>query len=330
MGFASLYPSYGTIMTASLPAFTGYEPFRAWRADPAQWLPIALDIARSHGLACATPHIFGTGTNLVVALDDKLILKIFPPFLRSQFVSERGALAQLRGQLRIAIPETVVEGERDGWPYLVFTRLTGVLGADAWPSLPEADRERVLAEIGETIAEVQRVPAGPLASIGPGWDALMRRQMEGCRARHARLGLPEKFLDGLDDLLRDAAALTAPDGAPVILTGEYIPENFLLSRVASGWRLAGLIDFGDVMTGRGEYDLLGPSAFMTAGMPRRVRSLFEGFGYSAADITTDLKRRLMALMLLHRHSDPVRHICIEGWQQKAADLRELQDLLWPV
>ena len=151
-------------MTASLPAFTDYEPFRVWRADPAQWLPIALDIARSHGLACAAPHVFATGTNLVVALDEKLILKIFPPFLRSQFVSERGSLAQLRGQLRIAIPEIVVEGERDGWPYLVITRLPGVLGAEAWPSLPEADKERVLAEIGETIAEVQRVPAGPLAS----------------------------------------------------------------------------------------------------------------------------------------------------------------------
>jgi hygromycin-B 7''-O-kinase len=317
-------------MIASLPSFTDYEPFRIWRADPAQWIPIAHDIARSHGLICAAPHVFATGTNPVIALDDRLILKIFPPFLRAQFVSERGALAQLRGQLRIAIPETVVEGERDGWPYLVFTRLSGVLGADAWPSLPEADKERVLAEIGETIAEVQRVPAGPLASIEPGWDALMRQQIEECRARQARLGLPEKLLDGLDGLLCDAAALTALDAPPVILTGEYIPENFLLSRGGSGWRLAGLIDFGDVMTGRGEYDLLGPSAFMTAGMPRRVRSLFKGFGYSAADITPDLKRRLMALMLLHRHSDPVRHICIEGWQQKAADLHELQDLLWPV
>ncbi|MBT1513394.1 aminoglycoside 3'-phosphotransferase/choline kinase family protein [Bradyrhizobium sp. SRL28] len=317
-------------MTASLPSFADYEPFRIWRADPAQWLPIAHDIARSHGLACTTPQVFATGTNLVMALDDILILKIFPPFLRSQFVSERGSLAQLRGQLRIAIPETVVEGERDGWPYLVITRLPGVLGADAWPSLPEADKERVLAEIGETIVEVQRVPAGPLASIEPGWNAFMRRQIEGCRARHTRLGLPQKFLDGLDDLLRDAAALTALDGPPVTLTGEYIPENFLLSRDGSGWRLAGLIDFGDVMTGMREYDLLGPSAFMTAGMPRRVRSLFEGFGYSAADITPDLKRRLMALMLLHRASDPVRHICIEGWQEKASDLFELQDLLWPI
>jgi hygromycin-B 7''-O-kinase len=317
-------------MTASLPAFTDYESFSPWRADPAQWLPIARDIARGHGLACTAPHVFATGTNLVLALDENLILKIFPPFLRAQFVSERGALAQLQGRLRVAIPEIVVEGERDGWSYLVITGLSGELGAHVWPSLPEADKERVLAEIGETIAEVQSVPVGELACIEPGWDVFMRRQIEGCRARHARLGLPQKFLDGFDDLLRDAASLVALDGPPVILTGEYIPENFLLSRGGSGWQLAGLFDFGDVMTGRGEYDLLGPSAFMTSGMPRRVRSLFAGFGYSDADVTPDLKRRLMALMLLHRASDPVRHICIEGWQQKAADLHELQDLLWPI
>ncbi|WP_028351889.1 aminoglycoside phosphotransferase family protein [Bradyrhizobium murdochi] len=317
-------------MAASLPPFTRYEPFRAWRADPAQWLPIARDIARGHGLACAAPHVFSTGTNLVIALDEKLILKIFPSFLRAQFVSERGALAQLRGRLRVAIPEIVVEGERDGWPYLVITRLAGVLGADAWPSLPEADKERVLAQIGETIAAVQRVPVGPLGQIEPGWDVFMRGQIEGCRARHARLGLPQKLLDGLNELLRDAAPLVALDGPAVILTGEYIPENFLLGRRGPGWQLAGLIDFGDVMTGRREYDLLGPSAFMTAGMPRRVRSLFEGFGYSAADITPELKRLLMALMLLHRASDPVRHICIEDWQERVADLCELQDLLWPV
>ena len=317
-------------MTEPLPAFTDYEAFRPWRVDPAQWLPIARDIAGHHGLACAAPHVFSTGTNLVLALDEKLILKIFPPFLRAQFVSERSTLAQLRGRLRAAIPETVAEGERDGWPYLVFTRLQGVLGADAWPSLPEQDKERVLAEIGETIAEVQRAPIGALAGIEPDWGTFMRGQIAGCRARHERLGLPQKFIDGVDQFLRDAAALIPLDGPPVILTGEYIPENFLLSRDRDSWRLAGLIDFGDVMTGRGEYDLLGPSAFMTVGMPHRVRSLFEGFGYSAADITHDLKRRLMALMLLHRFGDPSRQICIEGWQQRAGNLHELQELLWPI
>jgi hygromycin-B 7''-O-kinase len=314
----------------SLPSLTNPETFQAWRADPSRCLPAALDIARSHGLPHADPQVFATGTNLVVGLDDRLILKLFPPFLRGQFESERVSLAQLRGRLEVPIPEIVREGERDHWPYLVITRLSGVLGTQAWPGLPEDQKERVLAQIGETIAQVQRVPVGDLARIELRWPQFMAQQIAGCHARHERLGLPRKFLDGLDDLLRDAEALIALDAPPVILTGEYIPENFLLSCDDGDWRLSGLIDFGDVMTGRREYDLLGPSAFMTSGMPRRVRSLFEGFGYSSAEFDFALKRRLMALLLLHRFSDPNRHIRIEGWQQKAGNLLELQELLWPV
>jgi hygromycin-B 7''-O-kinase len=313
----------------SLPDVKNIEAYRAWRADTPQCLVTALDIARSHGLPHAAPHLFSTGTNLVVALDDRLILKIFPPLLRGQFVSERSSLSLLRGKLGVAIPEIVLEGERDQWPYLVITRLPGVLGTQAWPALPEDQKERVLAQIGATIRQVQLVPVGGLSNIEPRWDQFIAGQIRGCRARHQRLGLPPKFMDGLDDLLRDAPALIPLDAPPVILTGEYIPENFLLSQANGDWWLSGLIDFGDVMTGWGEYDLLGPSAFMTAGMQRRVRSLFGGFGYSDADIGPALKRRLMALMLLHRASDPVRHICIEDWPQKAADMFELQELLWP-
>jgi hygromycin-B 7''-O-kinase len=314
----------------ALPNVKNIEAFRAWRADASQCLPAALDIARSHGLPHGDPHLFATGTNLVAALDQRLVLKLFPPLLRHQFVSERISLSQLRGRLSVPIPEIVLEGERDQWPYLVFTRLSGMIGAQAWPTLPEDQKERILGRIGETIAEVQRVPIGELAGIEPHWDQFIRKQIEGCRARHERLGLPQQYLEGLDDLLRYAATMIPMNAPPVILTGEYIPENLLLSSESGNWRLAGLIDFGDVMTGWREYDLLGPSAFMTAGMPRRVDSLFHGFGYSRADINSTLKRRLMALLLLHRASDPNRHICIENWQQKAGDLFELQELLWPI
>lgn len=310
-----------------LPHFTDAESFRAFRCAPSQWLPIALDIARGHGLDASSPHMFATGTNLVVGLGDKLILKIFPPLLRTQFVSERASLTQLAGRLDLPIPEIVAEGIRDGWPYLIITRLAGTLGSEMWPSLPEDQKERLLRQIGETIAVVQRVPLGALAQIEPRWDAFIRRQMQGCRARHTRLGLAPKFLAGLDDLLRDAATLIPMDAPPVILIGEYIPENFLLACDDGRWSLKGLFDFGDVLTGWRDYDLLGPSAFMAAGRPGRVRSLLEGFGHAKPDFA--LKRRLMALMLLHRASDLNSHICIEGWQGKANDLVELQELIWP-
>lgn len=314
----------------ALPVFTDADAFDRWRNEPAQWLPIALGIARGHGICCEAPHVFATGTNLVVGLDDRLILKIFPPLLRAQFVSERGSLAQLAGRLHLPIPEIVAEGERDGWPYLIITRLQGHLGSEIWPLLPEAQKERLLRQIGETIAAVQRAPLGPLAQIEPRWDAFMRRQIQGCKARHTRLGLAPKFLAGLDDLLQDAAKLIPMDAPPVILTGEYIPENFLLVCRNDEWSVVGLFDFGDVRAGWRDYDLLGPSAFMAAGRPGRMRSLFEGFGYQRADVPFTLKRRLMALMLLHYASDPVRHICVPDWQEKAANLVELQDLIWTV
>jgi hygromycin-B 7''-O-kinase len=318
-------------MTETLPpdAATNLEAYLALRADRSRWLPVALDIARGHGLDVGSPLVFATGTNLVVGLGEKLILKVFPPLLHAQFVSERGALAQLAGRLHVPIPEIVAEGMRDGWPYLVITRLAGTLGSEAWPSLPEDQKERLLRQIGETIASVQRVPPGELARTGPRWDEFMRGQMEGCRARHTRLGLAPKFLAGLDDLLRDAAKLIPMDAPAVILTGEYIPENLMLACRDGEWSLAGLFDFGDVRTGWRDYDLLGPSAFMAAGRPGRVRSLLEGFGYARIDVTFALKRRLMALMLLHRHSDLNSHICIAGWQQQANDLAELQELIWP-
>lgn len=310
----------------TLPHFTDVESFRAWRSASSQWLPVALDIARSHRLDVGSPHVFSTGTNLVVGLDEKLILKIFPPLLRAQFISERGALTQLAGRLPLPIPEIVAEGMRDGWPYLIITRLAGTLGSEVWPHLPETQKERVLRQIGETIASVQRAPLGRLAQIEPRWDAFMRTQMQGCKARHTRLGLAPKFLAGFDDLLRDAAMLIPMDAPPVILIGEYIPENFLLACHDGNWSLKGLFDFGDVRAGWGDYDLLGPGAFMAAGRPGRVRSLLEGFGYPNPDFA--LKRRLMALMLLHHASDLNSHICIEGWQEKADDLIGLQELIW--
>ncbi|WP_246670066.1 aminoglycoside phosphotransferase family protein [Bradyrhizobium stylosanthis] len=309
-----------------LSASTNLEAYRALRADRVRWLPVALDIARGHGLDVSTPHIFATGTNLVVGLGERLILKIFPPLLRSQFFSERGSLTQLAGRLSLPIPEIVAEGVRDGWPYLVITRLSGTLGSEAWPHLPERQKERVLRQIGETIASVQRAPLGPLAQIEPRWADFMRAQIHGCRARHERLGLAPKFLEGLEDLLRDAAALIPMDAPPVILTGEYIPENFLLACDDGTWSVAGLFDFGDVRAGWRDYDLLGPSAFMAAGRPGRVRNLLEGFGYARLDYA--LKRRLMALMLLHHASDLNSHVCIDGWQERARDLVELQELIW--
>ena len=313
-----------------LPLVEDGAQLRRLRADETRWLPAARDIARTHGYDDARLVPFAAGTNLVAALNDGLILKVFPPFLRGQFLSERAALrVTFRRLADIATPESLHEGEHDGWSYLVMTRLEGIPASDVWPRLPEADREHLLRQVGQMIAGVQQVPPGELLVLGPLWSDFLQAQLAGCYARHQRLGLPPALLAELGDLLQEAVALLPRNPQPVILTGEYIPENFLVSRHGDGWRVSGLFDFGDAMTGFGEYDLLGPSAFMAAGHPGRVRALFEGYGLAPGDITWQLKRRLLVLMLLHQASDPVRHICIPDWPSKVRDFDQVQALIWP-
>jgi hygromycin-B 7''-O-kinase len=317
-------------MEYSPPDTKTVEAFRAWRADPSRWLPLATDIARSHSLDHQAMTPFSTGTNLVVALDHRLILKIFPPLFRNQFLSERTALSQLQGRVSVPIPELVLGGERDEWTYLVITRLHGVLGVKVWPALPETDKEIVLGQIGEAIAQVQAAPIGDLALLEPSWEQFIQRQCAGCRSRHIRLGMPQRFWAELDDIIELAPSIIPLNAPPVILTGEYIPENLLLSSHTGRWQLSGLFDFGDVMVGWREYDLLGPSAFMIQGMSGRLQSFLRGFGYSAADLNQALTRRLLTLMLLHRASDPLRHISINDWHNRVGSLAELAQILWPI
>ena len=99
-----------------------------------------LKIVRRHSLPQTLPEAFSTSTNPVVALDRSVVLKIFVPLYRRQFLSERASLFQRRGRVDVAIPEIMAEGEQ-GQGYLAMTRIDGVLGSDAWPLVPEEQKE---------------------------------------------------------------------------------------------------------------------------------------------------------------------------------------------
>ncbi len=305
-----------------------FAEFEVFHATPSRWLPIAKDIANSHGLPSSEIEVFSESSNLVVGFGPSHILKIFPPMLRHQHVSERLTLQALIGQLKVEIPEIIFEGERDGWPYLVLSRLYGRTGAEVWPSLTESQKEDLLLEIGALIQEVQSVPATPLLKIEPQWNTFIPKQISGCVERHRRLHLPEKYLSQLSSVLLEAASVLGPCKSPVILTGEYIPVNFMLKQKGEDWTLSGLFDFGDVMTGSPEYDLVGPSTFMCGGKKGRVEHLLRGFGITHFD--NDFTKRLLFLFMLHRYSDLNRQIKIERWQESTRDLWELKDLIWPL
>jgi hypothetical protein len=135
-------------MQERLPRIANEAEFECWRSHPDRWVPLVTDISRGEGITASICSQFGNSTNLVVNLDDELILKLFPPIYRMQFISERNALQHMAGRLGVPIPSIEADGERDGWSWLIITKLGGVVGSTAWPHLPERAKEDVLEEIG--------------------------------------------------------------------------------------------------------------------------------------------------------------------------------------
>lgn len=306
------------------------DEYRALRGDPQRWQDAIAAIAARHGIGGGPVRPLG-GSNLVASVGGTRVVKLFPPFLRYQWDSERVALAVLHGALApVVTPELLHEGEIDGWPYLIMTRLEGASLEDVWRGAAAAERVELLGQIGALIARVHALDPGPIAAIGPHWDDFLAAQRAGCVARHARLTLPAPLLAELEAYLDRVMPAIPRVIAPVILTGEYTPANLLVTRRADRWQLTGLIDFGDVWCGAADYDLLGPATFLAAGDLARLGALLAARGHAPGELGPALRDRLMALLLLHRHSDLDAQIRIPDWRDRAHSLDELAALVFPL
>ncbi|HTN88247.1 MAG TPA: aminoglycoside 3'-phosphotransferase/choline kinase family protein [Sorangium sp.] len=312
------------------PPFDGPRAFDQIRADLHAFRPAILAVCARHGLSTGGLSAFANGTNVVVANDAEQIIKLFPPFLRHQFEAERLSLARFHTNIPAATPELLWQADLDGWPYLVMSRLPGRTLEEAWPAMDGAERVAALARIGEIMRAAHALPTGGLEGIDLGWDAFVERQIAGCEARHRRMGLPEHLVSQIPSYLESARPLLPRSVVPVLLTGEYTPENLLVTQTDEGWRVTGMIDFADACLGPREYDLLGPCLFLAAGSAERQRALLGSYGYDLTAPGPELRRRLMALALLHRYSNLKFQLRLDGWDSQVSSLSELEQRIWPL
>jgi hygromycin-B 7''-O-kinase len=305
------------------------DGFEALRKDPERWLPALADLAAAQGFA-GPLRPCGLGSNLVCRVGDDRLLKLFPPIHRDQFLAEHAVLAHLAlHPPGIAVPDLLSAGERDGWTWIAMTHLPGTPLETLWPDLSEPERWFLLERLGEILARFQEVPVDGISALEPPWERFLPAQEVACRARQTQVKTPARLVSDLGRYLaatQDALPASFP---PVLLTGEWTPENLLVSRRAGGWAFTGMVDFADALVGFAEYDLLGPCVFLAAGDAERQRRFFAGYGYGPGELTAALRRRLLRLLLLHRYSHPPAQIRIQGWTERVSDLDELERLVWP-
>ncbi|KTD25174.1 Phosphotransferase enzyme family protein [Legionella maceachernii] len=271
---------------------------------------------------------FSEGTNIVFAYGKDKVIKVFPPFHRDQFDSERLVLGHLEGKLSIKTPRLEYEGEIEGWPYLIISRVEGTLLETLWQNMEHSNKVVIIHELGALIREVHALSTDGLEVIDCHWPKFIEKQITNCIEQHRAKGLSQPLLEQLPAYLNSIKEELPKFEKPVLLTGEYTPMNFLVNQVDGIWHICGLIDFGDAMLGLPEYDLLGPGAFLIQGDKQLLQAFLAAYGYLSHEMTEVLSHQLTALMLLHKYSNLNIQVRVPNWQSKVHSMKDLENLVW--
>ncbi|MFG2562930.1 phosphotransferase family protein [Streptomyces sp. NPDC048496] len=248
------------------------------------------------GLADAPLTRFPDGSQPVYAVGDEHALKLFPGTAAQDGVAEGRVLSYLQGRLPVATPQVREFGPYENdWQFVLMSRLRGENLAHAWDRIPHAHRERLVAEIGETLAVLHSLDPGPLEDVlGPGdWGAFLDRRREGTVEQQHAHGLSAGWLEQIPEFLASVPLPRAPHRS--LLHTEVMQQHFLVD--PDGWRLTGLFDFEPAMIGDRAYDFVGVGLFVTRGDPQLLAQLAKAYGH------TFEPTELLAYTLLHVYSN---------------------------
>jgi hygromycin-B 7''-O-kinase len=287
---------------ATLPPATTEEAFAAVSRDEAALQPAAERLCRLLGIGTDGLTRYQAGSRPVYSTGD-LVLKLFPPVADwPDYRIEPQVLTAVAGQLPTPTPRVHAVGEHDGWGYVLMSRLPGLPLDTIWNQVPARDRDRLAAQLGETIAALHRLPPPAITDWWPAaWPAFVAHQRARCVSEQLELGLPPQWADQIPEFL-DAVAL--PARPPVLLHTEVMRQHLLASQAPGGqWQLSGLIDFEPAMRGEREYEFVSVGIFLAEGDARFLGRVLTSYGYHPDQLGPGLRRRLLALGILHRYSN---------------------------
>jgi hygromycin-B 7''-O-kinase len=281
-----------------LPSVDTVDELNAVVRDEALLRPATQDLCAHLGLAGARLVRFEDGTLPVYSVGDSLVLKLFPAFEAAQAVREARVLSHIWGQLPVATPRLqAADLYKNGWRYVLMSRLPGMSLTDAWHRITAADQDRIVVEAAEALAALHALDPQPLADVvGPAdWNRFLAERQAKAVQHHRRNGLTDPWLEQIPDFLR-SVPLPAPSRR-VLLHTEFMSEHLMVER-HDGWRVTGLFDFEPAMIGDPAYDFAGAALFVTRADPRQLKRFYAAYGRAPHP-----PRELLAHALLHVYSD---------------------------
>jgi hygromycin-B 7''-O-kinase len=292
------------------------------------WQQAAEIICNRHNLSYASLRRSEQGENIIFFVEERFVIKIFAPF-RESYQREKAALEFADGKLGIETPRILYAGELEGWSYLVLTQLAGFQAREAWPEIESHERFKIVSRLGVALKGLHN-HAAPLSEIALNrdWHAFIKRQAGTCVERQQACGANPEWLKSLPGYIAERLRLLPTEYNPVLLHGDVHLGNLLLRKGDVGWKVTGLLDFGDSFCGFHEYEFVAPGVLMVQGNRELQRALLLAYGYRESELDINLRARLMLLTVLYECSDLRKYASRLMPEAVNFTLDELEAAIW--
>lgn len=249
-----------------LPRVENWEDWGAVFTDVALWLPVVARLwADNNTLQDATGiHEPGRlargypGTCAVFIVDEKVVVKFFPPMVVHDFDRERTVYRAIRDRVS-SLPILLTEGvvhDRIDWPFLVFSFLTGEAWREVRQDIARAEQVAILEElgrIGRIVHETPLTTSGSWPSKNA-WEALLDLRIRQVAADlRAGTTLNEAVIQEVMSLLMATDWSTAH---ACLVHADLTEDHLLVGRGEGRWSLTGLIDWADAEVSDPYYGLV--------------------------------------------------------------------------
>lgn len=288
--------------------------YRAHYRDIALWAPAIRAVCTETGLTCRQIRQGAAGTFPVFVMDDRWVIKFFGPLFdgSSAFEVETAVSDSLAAQPDLPLVRVLhlgsVPGAERGWRYLVYPFVQGrSFGEDR--GRIAADNQAALARrLGEILRRFHHLPAPaqPAYVFTTDWNVYLAKLRGWFSARlhaadqhsYAGLGLPDHLAAEAGEYL---ARYASPSGQSRLhLIHADLTADHVLGEFGGGqWRINGIIDMGDCMTGDLFYELVALYLDLFNAQKPLLAAFLEGYG-AALHTRSDFPRRCLCAALQHQ------------------------------
>ena len=263
--------------------------------------------------------------HIVFLADDSFAVKFFAPF-RNGFHREKKALEFAQGKTSLKIPEIVASGEYNGFNYLIITQLHGeLITRSSWLNFAKKEQVRILEQLARGLKELHSYDAD---TIDFDWHKFIEHQSNIAVKRQIDCGVNNEWIEKLPKFLETNLPLLPKIFPTVFLHGDIHFGNLRLQNSKGKWKISGLFDFADSLSGFNEFDFVAIGLLMIQGQKNLQREFFKAYGYKDDQLDESFRKRLMLMTILYDCSDLKRYALRLKPEAVYFTLEELERAIW--